>query len=151
MTAERVLVIDTGVFLDLDFSKLEARVLSLQATSGDPQAVPDDGRRYWVIGTPTGRHIGLLAEMQAHAMVESWRQQNPAAVQAWAAQQNAIADEVEANLKRIITGQDRADDLWNRSRPFDALTALGEGPKAGKVPPVIAHAPPARRGRWSRG
>lgn len=135
MTGERVLVIDTDRFLDADFSKLEARLL--HAGLRFETSVSGQGGHVWIVGTPTGR---------PSAYAGLWAQKTPA--------------EVFADAKAgfaLMFGEDRAAEQdrllaeFARSRPFDALTALGEGPKAGKVPPVIAHAPPARRGRWSRG
>lgn len=49
------------------------------------------------------------------------------------------------------TGQDRLQALAERSRPLEPLPMLRLDPQAEKVPPVVAHAPPARRGRWARG
>jgi len=134
VSSERVLVIDTGVFLDMDLSKLEARVLNLYATSGDPQALQGDDRRYWLVGTPTGRP-------SAYDTCPAWAQMSGAAV---------LAD-----LRRLVTnakaGQDPPYLEFVRSRPFPDFVPLEAEPQARKVPPVVAHAPPARRGRWSRG
>lgn len=126
---ERVLVIDTGVFLDIDVSTPEARAM-VQAWRKNPRnaAIVE----FWkynrcdvALPTRTGR----------------WEVKTPA--------------EVWADCRRLVdeatTGQDPSNVDFFRSRPFPDLAALEAKPQARKVPPVIAHAPPARRGRWSRG
>jgi len=131
MTGERVLVIDTGAFLDMDFSKLEARLL--HAGLRFETSVSGQGGHVWIVGTPTGRP-SVYAEL--------WAQKTPA--------------EVFANVAALmpgdrVAGQDRFLAEFIRSRPFGDFPTLEPLTQAGKVPPVIAHAPPARRGRWSRG
>lgn len=143
----RVLVIDADRFLDADFSKLEARVAdALHVGLRCEVSVSGNGRHFWVVGTPTGRpSVYEDARRDALRRIET----GPAL---W---QLKTADEVYEDVRRFLdsgtAGQDPPHLDFFRSRPFDHIPADAALAPVRKVPPVVAHAPPARRGRWSRG
>jgi len=117
--------------------------------SGARDFLLDGERRFAVIDTDA-----LLAGASAHELVQRWRDdpRNVAIRDAWEQKTDAeVADDVRAMLAKVSPGQDPPYLWFVRSRPDDFDPALFRATVPQKVPPVVAHAPPARRGRWARG
>lgn len=108
-------------------------------------ALGDDRRMVLVIDTDRflTAELGeaVHRKIQAGLDAERWKVKTVA----------EVCEDVRRILDLGTIGQDPSNLDFYRSRPFDHIPAFEALAPVQKVPPVIAHAPPARRGRWSRG